>query len=417
MRTPLRLPAVLLTASFVVSAAVVTNAGPLAARDTRAAYTSDGYLSTAEQYSHWKETVYAPDPAFDSSTGANSVVYSIAVDDDGKVLAVGEFNAVNGTAAGKVVRLNPDGSTDPTFDTGTGLQGAPYDVAIDADGKILVGGVFRAYNGTAAGGVVRLNPDGSLDSTFDTGTGIANDGLTSASVRSVALAPDGKIVLGGQFSSFNGRPARSVVRLNVDGSVDPTLIAGSGVSSGTTDLVSAAAVDADGRILLGGLFSGFNGVPAGNLVRLNVDGSVDTGFSPDDRGRLSGLFLDPDGKIFPLGSGALVRLNPDGSPDSAFDTGAGTDESAWDAAVNTDGTTLVVGSFTTFNGAPAGHVVRLNPDGSTDPTFSAGTGTDSDIRSVALDPEGRIVIGGFFTTSNEIPANHVARLTLQTVPH
>ena len=112
----------------------------------------------------------------------------MAIQSDGKILVGGTFFTYNGVSANRVIRLNSDGSVDNTFVTGTGFNNYVLSIVIQSDGKILVGGGFTAYNGVSANRIIRLNSDGSIDNTFVTGTGFDNY------VYSIAIQSDGKIL-------------------------------------------------------------------------------------------------------------------------------------------------------------------------------------------------------------------------------
>src|SRR6185436_4533527 len=161
------------------------------------------------------------------------------------------------------------GDVDNTFVTGTGFSGSllPGIVAtsvrcsaVQPDGKIVVGGNFLQYNGTAAFSIVRLNSDGTIDPTFITGAG------ANGFVLGMVLQPDGKIIITGGFSTYDGHSSPGVARINSDGSFDATFNVGTG---GSLFGGSAVALQADGKVLVGGAFLDFNSSGYGRLVRLN----------------------------------------------------------------------------------------------------------------------------------------------------
>ena len=195
----------------------------------------------------------SPAPA---SNGTGSYVYSVAVQADGKVLVGGDFTGYNGTTGqNRIIRLNADGSRDATFArTGTGFNNAVYSLAVQADGKVLVGGDFTTYNGTAGQSrLIRLNADGSRDAAFATGTGF------NSTVNSLVVQPDGKVLVGGNFTSYNGTTAEPPARLNADGTRDAAFATGTGFN---TSACSSLAVQADGKVLAGGDFTTYNGTAA-----------------------------------------------------------------------------------------------------------------------------------------------------------
>lgn len=150
------------------------------------------------------------DPSFDIGTGAiglNVSVHSIALQPDGKILAGGDFTTFNGTTQNRLVRLNSDGSLDTSFNIGTGFNYGVTSITLQPDGKILVGGYLTTFNGATQNRLVRLNSDGTLDTSFNIGIGF------NEYVISVTLQPDGKILVGGLFKKYNGTTQNRITRL------------------------------------------------------------------------------------------------------------------------------------------------------------------------------------------------------------
>ncbi|MGD0727624.1 MAG: delta-60 repeat domain-containing protein, partial [Spirochaetia bacterium] len=166
----------------------------------------------------------------------------------------------------------PDSGTLDTgfLATGAGANGSVYSVAVQSDGKVLIGGYFTTYNGTSRGNVARLNSDGSLDTGF-----LATGAGANVLVSSVAVQSDGKVLIGGYFTTYNGTSRGYVARLNSDGSLDTGFLA---TGTGADSYVISVAVQSDGKVLIGGSFGTYNGTSRGNVARLNSDGSLDTGF-------------------------------------------------------------------------------------------------------------------------------------------
>ena len=317
------------------------------------------------------------------------------------------------TARNHLGRLNADGSLDAGFNPGA--DGLVWTFAVQPDGKILVGGQFSALGGGGTGttpriAIGRLNPDGSLDGTFNPG---AYDGYTgSPGVFTMALQADGKIVVGGRFSALGGgtgtSPRSCIGRLNADGSVDVSF------DPGANDYVWAAAVQPDGKILVGGNFYTIGGGGSGTethyyLARLNIDGSVDADFHPDAWGWTQVIMMQPDGKILAGGGfteiaslerNHIARLYPDGSVDADFNPGAN-GYSVSTIAIQPDGKILVGGNFTTLGGGNAGYytrsrIGRLVPDGALDWSFDPGA--DGTVAALTVQPDGKILVGGCFST-------------------
>ncbi|OQX06642.1 MAG: hypothetical protein BWK80_50465 [Desulfobacteraceae bacterium IS3] len=359
------------------------------------------------------------DTTFDPGTGPNNYVYAVAVQPDGKIVIGGSFTTVSGVSRSGIARLNIDGSLDTTFNPGLGASGYLFSIAVQPDGKILIGGGFSTFNSVSRYGVARLNTDGSLDMTFDPGSGASN-------VYSVVLQPDGKVLIGGNFYRVvNGTYRYGIARLNADGSLDTTFDPGKGADSRSVDEV---ALQPDGKILIVGGFSTFNSTSRNRIARLNANGFLDTSFDPgiganDD---IFWVTVQSDGKILIGGEFStfnneirqkIARLNADGSLDTSFDPGSGTDKNVYSIAVESDGKILIGGDFKTFNGTERKGIARLNADGSLDTTFDIGAGTaeslysSNAVKAMALQSDGKIVIGGDFTKFNEITRNKVARLT------
>jgi uncharacterized delta-60 repeat protein len=307
-----------------------------------------------------------------------------------------------------------DGTVDPSFNIGAGFDNEVGAIALQSDGKILVGGSFHSSNATPINALVRLNTDGSLDSTFNMG-GSGFD--SSAVVDSLAVQPDGEILVGGEFSVYNGDSHVRLMRLNPDGSADP----GFDVGGGFNFPVQTLALQPDGKIVAGGSFTMFNGNPQNRMTRLNSDGSLDASFNIGS-GASNAVFsvvLQPDGKVlvgggFQTFNGAtlhrLVRLNPDGSIDPSLNVGSGFNALVASIALLPDGRFLAGGAFSTYQGGSAPHLAQLNPDGSVDPTFNIGSGFDNIVQSVVLQPDGKILAGGYFISFQGTTEGHMARL-------
>src|SRR5207237_255102 len=191
------------------------------------------------------------DLSFDPGGGPNADIYCVATQPDGKALIGGAFTSVNGTNRNRIARLNSDGSLDTTFDPGQGANDIVITLAPLADGKVLIAGAFTAINGVDSYKLARLNANGTLDTTFDTGATVAND------VFSLAVQPDGKVLAAGRF------PA--VFRFNADGTVDEGFNSGAGASGA----VYALGLQPDGKVLAAGTFSMFNEEPRSHIARLN----------------------------------------------------------------------------------------------------------------------------------------------------
>jgi uncharacterized delta-60 repeat protein len=353
------------------------------------------------------------DPSFDPGAGPDADVERAIPLTNGKVLIGGWFTTVSGSNAVRLARLNADGTLDPAFNVGTGPSNGISDMVLQPDGKLLVSGSFQTVNGSNARGVVRLLASGAVDNTFSTGTGPTFDAIVS----SMALQPDGKIVIGGSFTQFNGANRRRIARLNATGSVDTSFQPGTGADNS----VIAVALQPDGKVLVTGTFTSFNNQPWQRLVRLEANGGIDNTFVPVDGLNSSGFafHVAPDGR-FLLG-GQFIKYNghfqlriikafADGAVDTSFMPNTGLNGVAYALARLPDGRILVGGEFAKYNGVTRRGLCRVWPDGAIDPSFDTGEGFNDEVRALAIQPDGRVVVAGYFTRFNGVVRNRIARL-------
>ena len=316
--------------------------------------------------------------------------YKVLVQPDDKILVGGQFSTANEKTIASVARFNADGSVDDTFSHNVfANMGIPIirSLALQADGKILVGGGTRvlrltstgaldttfhiftadAYDikplpdgktlvaGDGGGGYVRrMNPNGSLDETFNATVG-------GGVVYKMALQPDGKIIIAGDTNT-------KVKRLNADGTVDATF----NVGTGANNLIRDIALQADGKILIGGDFTGVNfDLSKKYLARLNSNGSLDATFTPPALDMLvRTIRIQPDGKIL-LGG---------------------------------------ISNVSNGTGTLPGRIVRVDQDGKFDLTFNNATSVSNAVQSIDLQSDNKIIIGGWFTRVGDVARIGIARL-------
>ena len=207
-----------------------------------------------------------------SGVDTNGYVSALSLQGDGKILVGGTFTNLNGAVRTNLGRLNADGSLDSGFNVnlvGFGGNAGVKVIAPSPSGKILIGGQQFIYSAGADSrtNIIRLNADGTFDSSFNATIG--------GSIRKIIVQPDEKILIAGKFETVNGVSRRGVARLNSDGSLDATFDVGTGVGPASTDplgSVSAMIQLRDGKLLVGGNFDSFNGVQHRNLARLNGGG-------------------------------------------------------------------------------------------------------------------------------------------------
>jgi uncharacterized delta-60 repeat protein len=317
----------------------------------------------------------------------------------------------------------PDGAHDASFTSHlVESEGVRVRAIALQEDKIIILGDFSTYEGAPRNGLARLNSDGSLDTSFDAGEG------ASAAQYSILAQMDGKILIGGVFEEFNGESHRRLVRLNNDGSLDPGFnpFGNPSFAECSADRVQALAQQSwDGKILVGGYFPDCDGQPAPRqrLFRFNTDGSLDVGFGPGLIGnpfsQVYSIVVQPDHKILLAGgfnsyNGVeredIARVMPDGANDASFDPGEGPNNPIYTMALQRDGKILIGGGFNSVNRVARSRLARLLPNGSLDSRFDPGAGADDRINAMALQPDGRVLIAGSFTTYDNVMRRHVARV-------
>ena len=349
-----------------------------------------------------------------------------------KLLVAGGFDFSNDVLASKIQRLNADGSNDTSFNPGgIGANGFIGALLALPDGSSLIAGGFTTYNGRPATTIARLTPNGALDPAFSS----AAVGATVRQITVLALQPNGKILVGSVTSDLYGQPTGGLVRLNADGSLDSSFNPGAGAQSDNPQFIGSASVRSllvlpDGKILVGGTFLRFNNQPASNLVRLNADGSRDasfstgTGFASTDPGTVPGvraLVLQPDGNVLVGGafqtyngkpSAGLVRLQPDGALDTTLNLGTSfapvsSISSIW---LENDGRIVAAGFFNDYNGIRRPRLARLSSAGTLDSGFGSAVGANSTIRFVLGVGNGEYVVLGPFTKYQDMDRTGLAYL-------
>jgi uncharacterized delta-60 repeat protein len=358
------------------------------------------------------------DYCYSFNGGFNNQAETAFEDENGKILFGGYFTTYSGIPFNRIVRINSDASVDDTFNIGSGFNNAVFEIKVQSDEKIVVGGDFTSYSGFSSNRIIRLNADGSIDNTFSAGTGF------NGVVWTVEPQLDGKILVGGSFTQYNGNYHPGLIRLNSDGSVDNTL----NVGSGTNNSIFHILVQDDGKLILLGGFTMYNGETHNRIVRLNNDGSLDTTFSAGTgfNGITYDGIIESDGKLVIVGEffeyngtvrDELIRLNSDGSIDETLIIGNG--------FRRTSGTTFcttikkyfdkyfIVGDFDTYSGSSANGLIRLNENGSIDESFDTGTGLLFSATSFNIGiilSSGIHVVYGTFTEYNGYEVNNIAFL-------
>jgi len=357
------------------------------------------------------------DASFVPAPGTNDAVNVVIPQPDGKVIVAGRFTQANNVGRNRIARFNFNGSLDSTFDPGTGADEEIKAAVLQPDGRIVVAGRFTHFNGITHNGVCRLNANGSVDPNFGLGAGINNSGALA-----LALQSDGRILVGGQFSQVDLSLRFNLARLNTNGSVDLTFNPGNGPLGN----VNAIVIQPNGAIIIGGEFTSYDGFNRGGIARVLANGTLDFSFDSGagTGGNVFALALQHDGRIVLGGSfiqyaginrTSIARVLSNGALDLEFNPAPnGVVQSL---AIEPDDRILVGGSFTLIDVFGRNRIARLNTTGSVDTTFDPGLGClgsltndATQVRSIALQLFGHVLAGGVFTSYDNSLRFNVVRL-------
>ena len=316
----------------------------------------DNSFNSTSGFTSLSSTIFAPNEVIEQS--------------DGKLVCGGFFDTYSGVAVNFICRLNSDGSLDSsTFNTGTSFNNIVYSIVQQSTGKIVVGGAFTDYDGNTVGGICRLDADGNIDLTFNSG-GTGFDGV----VNSISVLEDDSLIVGGNFSQYNGSTWNNFLKLFSDGSVNSSF----GVAAGFDGPITNTFITSTGDIFASGYFSEFNGdstLPSG-IIKFNSIGNPYNSFSSSlgsgtSFGAISAIVEDLDGNIvmFPLSGQTIngvdykgvVRFNSGGTVDNQFNTITGFDGDVISAVVDNNNKIVCVGSFNNYNSEPRKGIIRLYP--------------------------------------------------------
>jgi uncharacterized delta-60 repeat protein len=344
---------------------------------------------------------------------ANGAVVSIAMQADGKIVVGGTFEddfgnpTIGGQLRNSIARLDPATGLADSFNPNA--SDWVLSVAVQADGKILAGGKFLTIGGQTRHSIARLDPSSGLADSFNPSPTAANE------VRSVAVQADGKILMGGSFTALapNGGPAvtrNNIARLENDGRLDRTLnlnVVGTAVY--------ASAVQPDGKVIIVGTFTSVLGTPRNGIARLNSDGTLDTAFDPNANAAVGTIALQSDGKVLAGGDfttiggqarNFIARLDAATGLADAFDPNA--NDSVHTLTIQSDGKILAGGKFTAIGAQPRNRIARLDPVSGLADSFDPNATFWVD--TIAIQSDGKILAGGDFNTMGGQTRHRIARL-------
>lgn len=359
------------------------------------------------------------DTSFNVGTGPNAAIEAMGAQSDGKIIIGGNFTTYNGTSVHRIIRLNSDGSLDTTWpNTNSISSNFVQKITVFTDNKVLVGGWFQSYGGTAARNIVLLNSNGTIDTSFPTANGLLTTPGSAGYVQAMTRLPNNNIIIGGNIlDSYNNFAVGNFFVLN---STANLVYPPSGLG-GTTGNFTGIYVDSNNKFYVHGGLNTWNGAKILNdyyqrypVIRINADGTRDTSFASFDLNSASQVgVVQPDGKLVLFGGftspqQGAIRLNTDGTRDTSFT--ASLNSSAYASALQPDGKIIVAGNFTSVNGTTTNRIVRLNSNGTTDASFNVGDGFNSIIWGSKLQTDGKIIVVGAFTNYNGNTINRVARI-------
>ena len=337
---------------------------------------------------------------FETGNGFDSITDDVLIESNDKMLVVGNYTNYSGQSANRIIYLNNDGSIDNTYNFGTGFNGRVRSIGKQSNGKYILGGnsTMTQYSGiTIATAICRLNTDFTLDTSFN----ITNGLNFGSAINKLIVLPNDKILIAGSFTSYSGITANDIARLNSDGTLDNTFNAGTGAVNGT---ILDFGVQSDGKIIVVGNFTDFNGNTVGRVARLNSDGSFDNTFSggTGSPNQVLNVFITSDDKILlPINSSwngtdvnLPLKLNSNGTLDTTFNPPTLTGTTSCSLYQYPDGKVLVGARY------------RLNSNGSLDNTY-----VYTDIPAIQTNFEftstGKIIVLGSFTSIDGYVANRI----------
>jgi len=375
------------------------------------------YDSVAAEYIARLNTDGTIDTSFDSDPGFDTVVRALSIQSSGQIIVGGDFGTYDGNISDQIARLNSDGTFDKDFSNIEADEEVNIVKIQPADDFILLGGGFSTYDGNSSYYIVRLDTLGKYDTTFVTGDGF------NGVVNSIDLDPSNNIYLGGNFTQYDGITQSRIVKLGTNGAIDGTFESNSGTGF-DREVYSVVYTPSTGLIYVGGNFTEYNGSSSNKIISLNTDGTiytslnVGTGCNGDVRAIavpgdanviIGGDFTDYDGNSY----NRIVKLQySTGAVDTSFVVGSGFDGVVKTIEVQQDDKILVGGDFTSYNGRKCNGIVRLESTGEVDLTFNSGFGFDGSVNSIKIQSDDQILVGGDFTSYNNVPKSHFVRLNI-----
>ncbi len=354
---------------------------------------------------------------------AFNYVYTIVIQSDWKILAWWDFTTYSWTTINRLIRLNSDGTRDTNFNIWSWFDIAVRKLVVQSDGKIIVWWDFRTYSWMIANGIVRLNSDWSKDTNFDAWSWF------NYNVYTITLQSDGKILAWGNFNTYNWLSAKRVIRLNTDGTKDTSLdVSNNSFNSPVRDI----AIQSDGKIIVWWEFTTYQLVDINRIVRLNSNGTIDNSFATWEwfDSYVYAISIQSGNKIMAWGSfsnyqwlsaNRTIRINADWTKDSSFDIWNGLNWNVRTTVVQSDDKVLIWWNFTNYSWIVANRILRLNSNGTRDNSFNVWNWFNNAVYTLAKQSDGKIIVWWDFSTYSWFTSNKIIRLnpsgTRDTIVH
>ena len=359
--------------------------------------------------------------ALASSVISGGTVKVITVDPaTDKIYIGGTFTSYNGYPANGIVRLNSTGEIDFSFNYGSGFSPAKVEsIELDKFGKVYVGGEMLSYNGTPISNFIKLNTDGSIEST---------DFSFDSQVRTIHITPSQDIYVGGTFTEYTNSgdvlPSVGLVKLNLDGVADSSFDVGSTGFSGGSGIVKKLIVNSSNKVIVIGDFTSYQGTSANGIVQLTATATIDstfvygTGFN--NISTVNDIVLDEVGEVYVAGGftsynsntvNRLIKLTETGAIDQAFNYQTGANGTISKISLDLNGNFYIGGAFTSYKGVPARGIARIFKNGELDFSFNTSTGlSPQSVTDIVIHDESHIYVAGGFTKFQEVTTGGLLNL-------
>jgi len=352
------------------------------------------------------------DQLFTAAGAPNQGVYAIRTQSDGKVVIGGDFTLVGGVSRGRLARLNADGTLDTTF-ANPGLTSTVSDVDVDVDDSVV------AVGPALMGPIRRFLANGAGDPSFVV-PNVWNGAITNTgTLEGVRIDASGRLYIAGQFSAVSGESRTGLARLHANGALD-TSFTDPGLNGFAWQVRTSG-----NTVVVAGEFSATAAGTYGKLVRLHPNGATDTGFGNPNVGgpyrSIRRLAVDGAGRVTIVGGftsvagnsayAKVARISADGTPDASFVPPAisGSNGDVIAVTGQSDGRVVIGGRFTSVGGATRNYIARLEANGAPESDFDPNA--NGQVWALDLDSSGRILVGGFFTEIGGIARSYLARLS------